>query len=205
MEPARGYKHARDLLETEYGDHYKAAMAFLSKIQCWPIVKTDDCTALREFYLFLVRCQCARNCLSGMDILNHPNSMQTIVLKLPTYLQNKWRDKVFQIKAHQIRSPTFDDLLMFVNAASSTANDPVFGKAALSLSSSSCTPTSSTGKASAASAFKSGSCFHVGVSSNSVCALYNKSMIWRSVRILFPNRFLSLEISFCRINWKRIG
>ena len=50
----------------------------------------------------------------------------------------------------------------------------MFGKAALSLFSSSSTPTDSTGKASAASGSKSGSCFHVGVSSNSVCALCNK-------------------------------
>ena len=172
MAPNEGYQQARQLLDSEYGDPYRAAMTFLSKIHAWPVVESDDNVALREFYFFLVKCQCARNSLSDMDVLNHPNSMQTIVSKLPLYLQNKWRDNVFKIKSHQLRSPHFDDLLTFVSAASSTANDPVFGKAALSFTNS---PFPATGKTKATSgAFKPGACFHAGVSDAVVCPLCKK-------------------------------
>ena len=173
MAPTEGYLQARHLLDSEYGDPYRAAMAFLSKIRAWPVVRSDDNVALRDFYLFLVKCQCARNSLSDMDVLNHPNSMQVIVTKLPLYLQNKWRDNVFKIKTHQLRSPHFDDLLTFVSAASSTANDPVFGKAALSFTN---PPSPATGKRQVSSgAYKAGACFHSVVSNASVCCLCEKN------------------------------
>lgn len=128
-----GYPAARALLDSEYGDPYKAAMTFLSQLNMWPVIMVDDCIALRDYSLFLTRCQCAMMSLSQLHVLNQPSSLQTVVLKLPQFLQNKWRDKVHGIQSEN-RYPQFADLVTFVKVASSSANDPVFGITALTFS-----------------------------------------------------------------------
>ena len=70
--------------------------------------------------------------ITHMNVLNHPTNMQTIVLKLPLYLQNKWRDTVGRLRNRSIdRSVTFHDLAQFVKNKASSVNDPVFSKEAL--------------------------------------------------------------------------
>ncbi|XP_048244699.1 uncharacterized protein LOC124119805 [Haliotis rufescens] len=56
--------------------------------------------------------------------------MQAIVLKLPQYLQTKWRDRVTQarIRNHVIGFP---DLVVFIDFAAKSANEPTFSKQAL--------------------------------------------------------------------------
>ena len=67
-----------------------------------------------------------------MNVLNHPTNMQTIVLKLPLYLQNKWWDTVGRLRNRSIdRSVTFEDLAQFVHNSASSVNDPAFSKEAL--------------------------------------------------------------------------
>ncbi len=56
LESENGHKHARDLLEKEYGDPYRVSMAYLSRLHDWPSVKTDDCVALRKLSPYLATC-----------------------------------------------------------------------------------------------------------------------------------------------------
>lgn len=132
MPPAHGYSRARQLLEAEYGDPYKAAMTHLSELNEWSNISSNDSLALRDFYLSLVKCQCAVQSLSYSNVLDTPHVLQTIVSKLPSYLQNKWRESVHRIRNDERRVPCFNDVVHFVSKASATANDPVFGQTALS-------------------------------------------------------------------------
>ncbi len=50
----------------------------------------------------------------------------------PVYIQNKWRSASTSIRRTQHRLPVFSDLVRFTEEESDIANDPVFGKQAIS-------------------------------------------------------------------------
>ena len=66
-----------------------------------------------------------------MCALDHAPNMQSVVSKLPANLQSKWRDQVLKKKRSEGGVISFADLADFVEYASESANDPVFGKEAL--------------------------------------------------------------------------
>ena len=133
MEPYDGYTEARSLLEKEYGDPFKISMAYISKVLDWPVVKHDDTKGLKKFSIFLIQCNQAMKSISHMQVLDHAPNMQSIVQKLPAYLQNKWRDCACKHRRQKGSSyvTTFEDLVLFIKQAAETANDPVFGMHAL--------------------------------------------------------------------------
>ena len=130
MNPAEGYKHARDLLQKEYGDPYKVSMAYVDKVLSWPIVKGDDCKGLKQLALFLIRCNEAMKSMSHMNVLNHAPNLQAILQKVPIYLQNKWRGQATKIRNSK-ENVVFSDLVQFLESAAESANDPVFGRIAM--------------------------------------------------------------------------
>ena len=131
MDPMSGYNEARRILEKEYGDSYKISSAYINRVTSWTCIKHDDAIALRKFAIFLKKCLTAMQSISDLSILNHLPNLQVIVAKLPAYLQNKWRDQANRIKTKEGRKPQFLDLTSFIESASESANDPVFGKTAL--------------------------------------------------------------------------
>ena len=132
MDANSGYTEARHLLYMEYGDPFKVATAYIEKANNWPNLKDDDDQGLRTLSHFLTKCTNAMQNVTHMNVLNHLTNMQTIVLKLPLYLQNKWRDTVGRLRNRSLdRVVTFHDLAQFVKTEASSANDPVFSKEAL--------------------------------------------------------------------------
>ena len=132
MDANRGYTEARHLLYMEYGDPFKVATAYIKKANNWPNLKADDGQGLRTLSHFLTKCTNAMQNVTHTNVLNHLTNMQTIALKLPLYLQNKWRDTVCQLRNHSLdRSGMFHDLAQFVKTEASSVNDPVFSKEAL--------------------------------------------------------------------------
>ncbi len=131
MNPTVGYAEARRILDREFGDTYKISSAYLNQIMSWGTIKHDNPNSLRKFAVFLRKCHYAMQGITDLTILNYLPNLQMIVTKLPNYLQGKWRDQANRIKMQEGRSPTFLDLTQFVESASETANDPVFGKTAL--------------------------------------------------------------------------
>ena len=69
--------------------------------------------------------------ISHMTVLDHSPNMQTIVQKLPSNLQSKWRDLVTKMKKRSDKRATFKDLVEFVESAAESTNDPIFGRDAL--------------------------------------------------------------------------
>ena len=89
IEPDEGYKEARRLLQKEYGDLYKVSTAYIKKLTEWPFLKYDDRPALKSFYIFLSKCNCAMKTISHLAVLNNPPNMPAVVQKLPFGLQTK--------------------------------------------------------------------------------------------------------------------
>ena len=134
MDPEAGYTEARRLLQKEYGDPYKISTAYLNKIIHWAPVRYDDNQGLKRLSIFLTKCNIAMKSISYMRVLDHAPNMQSVVSKLPANLQAKWRDQVLKKKRREDGVTCFADLAKFVEYASESANDPVFGKEALNKS-----------------------------------------------------------------------
>ena len=129
MSPDEGYLEARRLLQKEYGDPYKISTAYLNKILQWSPIRFDDNQGLKRLSIFLTKCTIES--ISYMRVLHHAPNMQAVVSKLPANLQAKWRDQVFQKKKKVNGATCFADLAEFVEPASESANDPVFGRETL--------------------------------------------------------------------------
>jgi hypothetical protein len=130
MDPSQGYTNARELLQTHYGDPYKVSAAYIDTILSWPPTKADDDKALRDFALFLITCDNAMQAVSHLEVLNHAPNMQAVLTKLPTYLQDKWRD--FVSSPHrQDADASFSMLVQFVEKAADAANHTVYSREAL--------------------------------------------------------------------------
>ena len=127
MPPDQGYMQARELLETEYGDSFKLSAVYLSRIQEWPTIRTDDYESLKQFALYLTKCKMAMKSVSYLNVLNHAPHMLCIVCKLPIYLQHKWRDLASRTRIEKKKIMAFEDLAVFVMAAAEAANDPIYG------------------------------------------------------------------------------
>ena len=88
MEPAMGYLAAKRLLDDKYGDPYVISKAYLKRIAEWPNIKNGDDVALDRLATFLGQCVNAMTSLSHLGILEHPQNLQMLIIKLKVYLQD---------------------------------------------------------------------------------------------------------------------
>ena len=126
----KGYFEAKRLLQEKYGDPYKISNAYLKKATNWPNVKPGDETSLDRFSTFLVQCVSAMSSLSHLSILDHPHSLQNLVTKLPSYMQDRWRREVNRIGASH-GMPGLADFSEFIKNEARIANDPIFSRGSL--------------------------------------------------------------------------
>ena len=103
----------------------------MKRLTEWPTLKYDDGPALKSFYIFLSKCNCAMKTISQFAVLNHPPNMQAVVQKLPFALQTKWRENVVRTRRKDGKVAGFTELVEFLEYAAESANDPVYGKEAL--------------------------------------------------------------------------
>ncbi|XP_070535086.1 uncharacterized protein [Ptychodera flava] len=128
MEANEGYDRARKLLETEFGNPYVMARAYTKQAEDWPELKSEDKTALKDFALFLTKCENAMKGESHLRELNHYKNLQMLVYKLPFKLRDRWRSKTYSIT--QVRPVQFKDLVEFVNREAKIMSQEVFGNLA---------------------------------------------------------------------------
>ena len=127
-----GYKTARQMLESRYGEMEKVADTFISKLLDAPIVKADDVVALDHFALELKTCE---NAVGGLQRegqrsheLDHPKTLLRILEKLPFSVQERWRRHVDRIKEKDGRFVCFSDLVSFVEVEARVASHSAFGR-----------------------------------------------------------------------------
>ena len=71
MKSGDSYNEATRLLKKHFGDPYKTASAYISKLSSWPAVRPNDGTGLQEFSIVLEQ---ARNAMTGMQYMNDLNA-----------------------------------------------------------------------------------------------------------------------------------
>ena len=87
---------------------------------------------MREFYVYLVKCQ---GCLTDEEYVHELNTsslLQALCSKLPERLQRQWATQVYIIKSTKLRRANFRDFVEFIGKESEVAGDPTFSKEAMS-------------------------------------------------------------------------
>ena len=125
-----GYDEARRLLDRRYGQASTVSAAFISRLESYSQIRSDDVQGLDSFGILLTKC---RNALSSCgrgthETLRDPRTLRTIVGKLPGLLINKWRHRVDDIEESGGREATFDDLVAFVTKEARVASNPTYGR-----------------------------------------------------------------------------
>ena len=103
----------------------------MDKLRSWPRIPDGDGKAIREYFVFLVKCQ---SCLSNVEYFNELNTssmLKTVYIKLPERLQRKWASLAHKIETVNLRRPSFSDFEPFVEKESDIANSPTDSKEAL--------------------------------------------------------------------------
>lgn len=122
-----GYRTARKLLHKAYGSSYKIASAYVRKLTNGPAIKPEDGEALRKFSIALTGCKNSLTEIGYLNKLENPDTLKTIVQRLPFGLRQRWRDIADNITETQDREITIADLSDFVSAKARAATHAIFG------------------------------------------------------------------------------
>jgi predicted Zn-dependent protease len=122
------YTEARALLKKHFGDSFKIANAYVTKLSGWPSIKPNDGAKLQEFAIML---QQAKTAMTGMDYmgdLNTAHVMRQLWEKLPHHLRSKWCERANSIKVTSKQMASFKDLVEFVTRQAELATDPIYSE-----------------------------------------------------------------------------
>lgn len=125
-DPCVAYREAKLLLDREYGNEYKVAAAYLKTLNEWPIIKSEDASALQSLYTYLLKCHNYLESSSPGNQINNPQEIMNIVCKLPHKMKDGWRRRAFNIQedSQPIR---FRHLVEFVGRELRVMKQPLFG------------------------------------------------------------------------------
>ena len=93
-----GYQRARKLLQKAYGSSYKIANAYVKKLTSGPAIKAEDGEGLRKLSIALTGCKNTLTEIGYLNKLENPDTLRTIVQRLPFGLRQRWRDVADNIR-----------------------------------------------------------------------------------------------------------
>ena len=103
-------------------------MAYISKLLSWPQVGDADIHSLKRLSFFLIQCKNAMNYVHDMTLLNYIPTIQTVLRKLPQYIQHKWLNLLKKINKKTHREADFSDLSNLVAECVRDAFHPAYSK-----------------------------------------------------------------------------
>ncbi|XP_071498147.1 uncharacterized protein [Diadema antillarum] len=119
------YLKARESLANRYGNTSIVSSAFMKKLNSWPRISDRNPGGLRSFADFLQQVSVAKMTVDSLGILDYPQENVKLVMKLPFYLERKWRDEVDKWQRCGYGTyPTFARFTEFVRSAAEKANIP---------------------------------------------------------------------------------
>jgi len=127
IDPALGYKRARQILAERFGDSFVIAESWIRKITDYRAIKPAERELLLEFSDDLNCCQETLASMGYEAEINNQSTLLKIISRLPTYLQIRWRGEVPKIRDRSRRNPNIADVVDFVKKAACEVNDPVYG------------------------------------------------------------------------------
>jgi hypothetical protein len=127
MNPSEGYMKARTLPKNRFGDDYVIAKAWINKIVDGPPVKPNSGEAIQEFTDDVRGCMETLKSMKRLQEVESQDRMVSIMLRLPMYLQSRWRKEAYRTRQRKDRYPSFLEFVEWLEMVAGEANDPVFG------------------------------------------------------------------------------
>jgi hypothetical protein len=101
MNPDEGYQFAMKLLKQRYGQAYRIATACLDRVTKVPQIKSEDGEALQRFSVLLTSCKFTLKEIGYLSKLDNPDSLQSVISRLPYSLRQRWRDVADDITSNE--------------------------------------------------------------------------------------------------------
>lgn len=121
-------------LRNRYGDPDVVAQTYVKKALNWPAIRPDNSKALDSYAIFSTEYQFSVNNVDSGRVLEYSDNMKLLIRKLLFYLQEKWRNVVYELKDKK-EAVKFQNLVNFFRKEAKKANDPIYGKEVMNLSS----------------------------------------------------------------------
>ena len=83
MEAEAGYLKARKLLESNFGQKHKIAMAYVDKVTNGAVIRAEDAEALESFATLLASCTNTLKAIGYSSKFESPDCMRKIIERLP--------------------------------------------------------------------------------------------------------------------------
>ena len=132
LEPTLAYERANSLLQENYGNPILIANMYMERLRQWPRILEGDGKSIREFLVFLIKCESVMADQSFINELNTSSLLQSLCIKLPIRIQRKWLETAHIISFRNYRRVVFYDFVSFIRMESELANDPTYSPGALS-------------------------------------------------------------------------
>ena len=100
--------------------------AWINKVTQGTVLKPSDRVALQDYADELVNCYETLQAMDMLSEIDNQKSLVSIVMQLPMFLQNRWKQKAHNISLIHRRTH-IQDVVDFVKCAAEESNDPVFG------------------------------------------------------------------------------
>ena len=113
LEPAHGYRLAREILDSRYGRKHIIAQSYINKLVDGEAIKAADSVALSKFALHVRKCHMTLEKIGYLNDLNNRDTISKVVRRLPAFLKNKWVDHADRI-LQSGREPCFADLSKYI-------------------------------------------------------------------------------------------
>ncbi|XP_063058655.1 uncharacterized protein LOC134452219 [Engraulis encrasicolus] len=127
MAHGQGYYRAKNLLKEHFGNEMRIAAAYIDKAMQWPVMKTDDVTALQSFSIFLRDCCNVMEDLQHLEEMNVPSNLRLMMTKLPYKMREKWRTTAWELQEKRGSRARFSDFVIFIERQVKILSDPLFG------------------------------------------------------------------------------
>ena len=120
------YQAARNRLKQRYGNPTIIRQAFFDKLHEWPPIKSHQAEELLKFSDLLVQISEIKKNVSGLGILDFSQETKIILSKLPTYIENAWRNSVciWRELNNFYYYPQFEYFAQFIERRATRANIP---------------------------------------------------------------------------------
>ena len=122
----QGYQEAKKILQERFGDQYVIATNLIRSLQTGKSVHSA-----KDLRLLSDQLHNAALVLKGKNTyseLDSQHNLKKICSRLSSHLNNKWRERVFDIKRKHMRYASFGEFVTFMKEKSDEANDPLYGQ-----------------------------------------------------------------------------
>ena len=112
------YESALDILGSRFANSLAVSSAFRKRLDAWPKIQDRDGKGLQKFSDYLNQVKVAKRTYKSLEILSDEFENQKLLKKLPTWLVQKWIEKVVS----SLSFPSFDVFCEFISDKAKVEN-----------------------------------------------------------------------------------